>query len=92
MLTYAAGKTAPLQASNIAVMQRRVSYGLEYEGQMYDARVGIPGKFSVYNSLAALRRALALGFDIELCLDALGKAHGVKGARRSCRRTRITRS
>lgn len=79
LLTYAAGKTASLQASNIEVTAKGVTYGLEYEGQMYGARVGIPGKFSVYNSLAALGCALALGFDIELCLDALGKAHGVKG-------------
>lgn len=79
VLTYGTGKGAALGASDIAVTAKGVTYGLEYEGQMYSAHLGIPGKFSVYNSLAALGCALSLGFEAEFCLDALGKAHGVKG-------------
>lgn len=78
-LAYGTDKDAVLKASDIAVTAKGVTYGLEYEGQMYSAHLGIPGKFSVYNSLAALGCALSLGFDAEFCLDALGKAHGVKG-------------
>lgn len=79
LLTYAADHAASLRASNIEVTAKGVTYGVEYEGQMYSAGVGIPGKFSVYNSLAALGCALSLGLDAEFCLEALGKAQGVKG-------------
>ena len=78
-ITYAADHAASLKASNIEITAKGVTYGVEYEGQMYGAGVGIPGKFSVYNSLAALGCGLALGVDVELCLEALGKAQGVKG-------------
>jgi UDP-N-acetylmuramoyl-L-alanyl-D-glutamate--2,6-diaminopimelate ligase len=42
-------------------------------------RLGIPGKFSVYNALAAVGAACALGIPTEQAVNALAGAKGVKG-------------
>ena len=41
--------------------------------------IGIPGKFSVYNSMAAAVTLIEMGFSLKDVLDALEKAEGVKG-------------
>ena len=42
-------------------------------------RLGIPGRFSVYNSLGVLSACMALGVSLQRCADALSSAKGVKG-------------
>ena len=64
------------------------SVHLEPDGVEYDAvgetesahiRLGIPGRFSVYNSLGVLSACMALGVSLQRCADALSSAKGVKG-------------
>lgn len=79
MITYAVDCDACVRAKNIKITARGVTYDLLCGTQQYDAQVAIPGKFSVYNSLAAICAAKSLGIDIQKSLDVLKTAHGVKG-------------
>lgn len=79
LITYGIDKPAAMHAKNMRITARGAAYDLEYGNKEYEANIAIPGKFSVYNSLAAIGAAYSLGIDIKICLDALKTAHGVKG-------------
>ncbi|HPP67711.1 MAG: UDP-N-acetylmuramoyl-L-alanyl-D-glutamate--2,6-diaminopimelate ligase [Clostridiales bacterium] len=70
---------ADFTAKNIQYRQTAVSYELVTKGDIGRAHVGIPGKFSVYNSMAAAVTLVELGFGMKEVLEALEKAEGVKG-------------
>lgn len=57
--------------------------GIEYElvkmGYIERVKVGIPGEFTVYNSMAAAVTLIELGFDFSKTLYALSLCEGVKG-------------
>ena len=57
--------------------------GVEFEARGADdealIRLGIPGRFSVYNALGVLSCCKALGVDLTRCAAALASAKGVKG-------------
>ena len=57
--------------------------GIEYElvtmGYVERVKVGIPGEFTVYNSMAAAVTLIEMGFDFSKVLYALSLSEGVKG-------------
>lgn len=57
--------------------------GVEYElltsGLIFRVRVDIPGRFTVYNSLAATSAALALGLDQNAVLKGFATTHRIEG-------------
>lgn len=79
VLTYAIDGVGDLLAKDIKISARGVIFTLEYEGKMYKVRLGIPGRFSVYNALAAIGCMVSLGFSIERVIEALTFAKGVMG-------------
>lgn len=73
--TYGIEKEAVWKAENIAVKPDGVCYtvdGLEVD-------LPLCGKFNIYNSLAAMAAANALGVAVEDCISALNSSHGVDG-------------
>jgi len=66
-------------AKNIKYQPDGVDYEVIAEGKIGHAHVSIPGKFSVYNSLAAISTLLVLGFDLKKILESLKMVKGVKG-------------
>lgn len=79
IMTYAIDSDADMKAESISIDAKGVCYDLNYNENKYKAKLSIPGKFSVYNSLAALGTVITLGFDMKSCLDTLLLAQGVKG-------------
>ncbi|MBE7026399.1 MAG: UDP-N-acetylmuramoyl-L-alanyl-D-glutamate--2,6-diaminopimelate ligase [Ruminococcaceae bacterium] len=79
VMTYAINSDADMRASLISVDAKGVCYDLCYNNNKYKARLSIPGRFSVYNSLASLGAVITLRADINSCLDELSKAKEVKG-------------
>lgn len=53
--------------------------GVEFECLGSQIKLGIPGRFSIYNSLAAIAIAHKLGIGTEKISSSLAKAKGVKG-------------
>lgn len=78
-ITYSIGGKATLTASDIKISARGVIFNMEYEGKVHKVRLGIPGKFSVYNALTALACAVSAGIPVENVIEALTFAKGVMG-------------
>lgn len=79
LLSYGVDSDADITASNLNISARGVTFGIEYQKRGYLARLGIPGKFSVYNALAAVGAAISMGISLKNATDGLAGAHGVKG-------------
>ncbi len=75
--TYAIGnrESADFAAENVSLNCDSVSFNV----RGVRAKLGIPGKFSVYNALAALGAVNALGIEFETACNALALCHSVKG-------------
>lgn len=72
-------KTADFVAENLVYEAASVRYEMIYDNELGRCSFAAPGKFSVYNSLAAVSAALMLGFSFDKIQEALIEAKGVKG-------------
>ena len=82
IMTYGLHPKADLVASDVEYLKEPGVLGIAYDvlGATYredkvkeHIRLSIPGKFNVYNSLAAFFVCSSLGIDHKVCLDALYK-------------------
>ena len=71
--------SATFSAKNIKISARGVIFDMEHDGKTHKVRLGIPGKFSVYNALSALACVVASGISVETAIEALTFAKGVMG-------------
>lgn len=78
-VTYAIEKKADFVAKNIKLRERGIAFDLCCKAFTRMVRLGIPGRFSVYNALAAACGALMLGMGVEDVEKGLVIARGVKG-------------
>ena len=80
MVTYSVNQD---ESDYTAKYIRYKNEGIEYElvtmGYVERVKVGIPGEFTVYNSMAAAVTLIELGFDFSAVLYALSLCKGVKG-------------
>jgi len=79
VLTYSIDAESDFKANNLRISPRGVIFDLVSGGKTLPARLGIPGKFSAYNALAAISACIALEISPEKVIDALLVAKGVKG-------------
>ena len=63
-VTYAQKQQADYRAAEIQYAQTGVRYQLRHAEQCFDTAIGIPGEFSVYNSLCAITALAELGFSL----------------------------
>jgi UDP-N-acetylmuramoyl-L-alanyl-D-glutamate--2,6-diaminopimelate ligase len=70
---------ADYTAKNVQCHAEGVLYELVGRSVIGRVRFGVPGAFSVYNSLAAACTALELGLELNQVLAALEASHGVRG-------------
>ena len=70
---------ADLSAKQAVYYPSSVQFLALAEGQLARVKVPIPGKFTIYNALAALASARELGIDFNQAARALGKVGHVKG-------------
>lgn len=79
MLSYSIDTPSDCRAEQVRISAKGVLFELHFGGTKYPARLAIPGRFSVYNALAACAVCLSLGVSTEHVLGALMVAKGVKG-------------
>ncbi len=77
--TYGVTNNADVMAKNITFSGEGASFTCSVKGKEYKANLSMNGMFSVYNVLAAITTALALGFDIEKSIKVLETIKGVAG-------------
>ena len=78
-VTYAQKQQADYRAAEIQYAQTGVRYQLRHAEQCFDTAIGIPGEFSVYNSLCAITALAELGFSLADVVEKAAKVKGVKG-------------
>ena len=77
--TYGINNNADVMAKDISFSGEGASFTCVVKGTEYKTTLAMNGMFSVYNILAAITTALALGFDIEKSIRVLEKIPGVAG-------------
>jgi len=77
--TYGMGVRADFRANNVRMDINGSQYELEALGKKYLVRLPLIGVFNVYNSLAALAGAAAMGVDLRTAVKALADAPSVPG-------------
>lgn len=79
LLTYSVDNDSIIRAENIKMSERGVIFDISLGGEAHEMRLGIPGKFSVYNALAAICACINIGVDITDIEKGLVLAKSVKG-------------
>jgi len=79
VLTTSVRSNASLTAGNLELKSDGISFTAVSGGEKVDVKLGIPGKFTVYNALTVLGLSKALGISLKDAAEALSDAPGVKG-------------
>lgn len=79
IVTYGIENDCDIKAENIEYSMDRVSFDVLCRGERYPVVLMIPGRFSVYNALAAIGAALCVGVPMQTVIHALGDLEGVPG-------------
>ena len=77
--TYGVKNSADFMAKDINFSLNGAEFILSYKGNDYKVNLHMNGMFSVYNVLAAISAAVAMGIDINIALKTLENVHGVAG-------------
>lgn len=79
VVTFGMGARAEFRASDFNIEMNGTSYRLDAKERSYLVRLPLIGRFNIYNSLAALAAAHAVGLDMRSAVLALAKAPQVPG-------------
>jgi len=79
VLTYSIDSDSLIKADNIKMSERGVIFDIVYKNEPHEMRLGIPGKFSVYNALAAICACINIGIDMSDIENGLVLAKSIKG-------------
>jgi UDP-N-acetylmuramoyl-L-alanyl-D-glutamate--2,6-diaminopimelate ligase len=79
VLTTSCKGQSDLYAEDAEFLSDGVRFTAVYKDKRIPVKLGIPGKFTVYNALTVLGCALQLGISLEAAAEALSTAKGVKG-------------
>ena len=77
--SYSIDSASDFKAENVRISARGILFDLINNTDTYAVRLGIPGKFSVYNAMAAAASCMSLGVAADDIFTALTLAQGVKG-------------
>ncbi|XHR28320.1 MAG: UDP-N-acetylmuramoyl-L-alanyl-D-glutamate--2,6-diaminopimelate ligase [Chthoniobacteraceae bacterium] len=79
LITYGMNARADFRAGAVRTDLHGSQYQLDAQGKTYLVRLPLIGAFNVYNSLAALAGAAAIGVDLRTAVRALADAPSVPG-------------
>ncbi len=79
VLTTTVAGEGGLAAKNLELRSDGIDFTAQLNGREVPVKLGIPGKFTVYNALTVLGLAVSLGIDLADAAAALADAPGVKG-------------
>ena len=78
-LTYAIDSNADVKAENVRLLHDGVSYTLRTRNGDFDINYGVIGRFSVYNSMAALAVCFLMNVDSRRAVKAVAQMNNVCG-------------
>lgn len=78
-ITYGIENKADLKARDVKITSDGVFYDIIMDDMPVHISYHVPGRFSVYNSLAALASGLSLGIPLKLLAESLENVKGITG-------------
>lgn len=78
-LTYGLEPECGLRALNVKNTSQGVSYDLTYLDSTANIFIPIPGRFTVYNSLAAIGAGLTAGIPLNIIIEGISKVQSIRG-------------
>ncbi len=78
-MTYSIEKPSDLQAKDIEYLSDRVHFTVKIKGEDVRFELMVPGRFSVYNALAAIGALIMMGVDTEDIKEGINSIEGVPG-------------
>lgn len=79
LMTYGINRQADFRAENIQYTMDGVRFTLNYNGAKKDMWIGVPGKFSLYNALAAIGACYLSGLTLDQIVKGMEEITGVRG-------------
>lgn len=79
IFTYGIRGRADFKAKNIKYSMDGVSFTLDFRGTERRVKLQVPGKFSVYNALAAVGACFCSGLTLDQIVEGLNRMEGVRG-------------
>ncbi len=79
VVTYGIEEMADVRARDVCLSERGAGFTVTYRGQNIPFRISLPGRFNVYNSLAAISVGLSEGMEPVLIQSTLAGVAGVPG-------------
>ena len=79
VLTYGIDNDADLLARNIKTTSTGTEFELVFNGHKHPVKMGLVGKFNVYNILATIGATLASGLQIDFIIESISNLTGVPG-------------
>jgi len=79
VLTYGIDNDADLMATDIKTTSSGTEFNLVMNNQVYPVKMGLVGKFNVYNMLATIGATLASGLELPFIIDCIKDLSGVPG-------------
>lgn len=78
-LTYGIENESDIRAYDIAYSLHGVDFKVNYNDSIINMHLNVPGRFSVYNALAAFGTCLQLGLSVDEIIDGFKAIEGVPG-------------
>ena len=79
LVTYGIENVCYFRAINIKYTSSGVNFNLEHDGEIREVMLNIPGRFSVYNALAAIASGYCLGLNLDDITKGVKAIRGVPG-------------
>lgn len=79
VITYGIENDCDLRAFNIKLSPLKTKFDISLENKTYSFEINLPGKFNVYNVLAAIATTIQLGVPMKVIREALLKIKGARG-------------
>lgn len=86
VVTYGIDSEADYQAKNIRLSEQGVEFDVLFQKDSAEVVYSTPGKFSVYNALAAFAWGIESGYPLKSVVEALAEIKGVPGRFESIRK------
>ncbi len=78
-ITYGLKNTGDIYATNIVYFIDKVNFLLNYNKKSIEINLNVPGRFSIYNALAAATCGIALNLELDIIKKGLESIQGVEG-------------